>query len=76
MKSVSSLFPRHSSSKRPERLISKLKTMNLEDLARGGKRIIVIRQPKGPDSAPGAGFKSRRAASAKGGATAAAAVKQ
>ena len=52
--------------------------MNLEDLARGGKRIIVIRQPKGPDSAPGAGFKSRRgaSASAKGGATAAAAVKQ
>ncbi len=53
-----------SSSKRPDRLISKLKAMNLEDLARGGKRIVVIRQPKGPDGTPGAGFKARKKAAA------------
>ena len=46
-----------SSSKRPERLISKLKTMNLEDAARGGKKIVVIRQPRGPE---GIGFKATR----------------
>ena len=46
-----------SSSKRPERLISKLKTMNLEDAARGGKKIVVIRQPRGPE---GVGFKATR----------------
>ena len=46
-----------SSSKRPERLISKLKAMNLEDAARSGKRIVVIRQPKNPD---GPGFKVKR----------------
>ena len=46
-----------SSSKRPERLISKLKTMNLEDAARGGKKIVVIRQPRGPE---GMGFKATR----------------
>lgn len=38
-------------------MLSKLKAMNLEDLARGGKRIVVIRQPKGPD---GPGFKVKR----------------
>lgn len=48
-----------SSSKRPERLISKLKTMNLEDAARAGKKIVVIRQPKGPE---GRGFKLERRA--------------
>ena len=47
----------YSSSKRPERLISKLKTMNLEDAARGGKKIVVIRQPRGPE---GMGFKATR----------------
>jgi len=47
-----------SSSKRPERLISKLKTVNLEDAARGGKKIVVIRQPKGPES--GQGFRTAR----------------
>ena len=47
-----------SSSKRPERLISKLKTMNLEDAARGGRKIVVIRQPKGPDGSKG--FKAAR----------------
>ena len=52
--------PPFSSSKRPDRLISKLKTMNLEDLARGGKRIVVLRQPRGPDNSPGAGFKARK----------------
>ena len=35
-----------SSSKRPERLISKLKAMNLEDAARSGRKIVVLRQPK------------------------------
>lgn len=49
--------PTFSSSKRPERLISKLKTMNLEDAARGGKKIVVIRQPRGPE---GVGFKATR----------------
>jgi hypothetical protein len=33
-------------SKRPDRLISKLKTMNIEEVARGGPRIIVVRQPR------------------------------
>lgn len=47
-----------SSSKRPERLISKLKTMNLEDAARGGKKIVVVRQPRGPDGSRG--FKASR----------------
>jgi len=47
-----------SSTKRPERLISKLKTMNLEDAARGGKKMIVVRQPKGPDGSKG--FKAVR----------------
>ena len=42
-----------SSSKRPERLISKLKAMNLEDAARCGRRIVVTRQPKGPDGTKG-----------------------
>jgi hypothetical protein len=51
-----------SSSKRPERLISKLKTMNLEDAARGGKKMIVVRQPKGPDGSKG--FKAARNPSA------------
>merc|ERR1712018_1003353 len=46
-----------SSSKRPERLMSKLKAMNLEDAARGGKKIVVIRQPRGPE---GVGFKATR----------------
>ena len=51
-----SILP-NSSSKRPERLISKLKTMNMEDAARGGKKIVVIRQPRGPE---GMGFKATR----------------
>ena len=42
-----------STSQRPERLISKLKTMNIEEMARGGARIVVIRQPKGPDGTKG-----------------------
>merc|ERR550539_2007822 len=42
-------------SRRPERLISKLKTMNLEEAARGAPRIVVIRQPKGPDGTKGFG---------------------
>ena len=33
-------------SQRPERLISKLKTMSIEEVARGGPRIIVVRQPR------------------------------
>lgn len=48
-----------SSSKRPERLISKLKAMNLEDAARLGKKIVVTRQPKGPDGSKG--FTTKRA---------------
>jgi len=40
-------------SQRPERLISKLKTMNIEEVARGGPRVTVIRQPKGPDGTKG-----------------------
>merc|ERR1719187_499 len=44
-------------SKRPERLISKLKTMNIEENSRGGPKIIVIRQPRGPDGTRG--FKPR-----------------
>ena len=48
-----------SSSKRPERLISKLKAMNLEDDARAGRKIVVIRQPKGPDGTKG--FSAKRA---------------
>ena len=40
------LFYFSSSSKRPERLISKLKAMNLEDAARSGRKIVVLRQPK------------------------------
>jgi len=43
-----------SSSKRPDRLISKLKCMNLED----GKRVVTIRAPKGPDGSKG--FKAPR----------------
>lgn len=42
-----------SSSQRPERLKSKLKSMNLEDAARGGRKITVVRQPKGPDGTEG-----------------------
>merc|ERR550539_148589 len=42
-------------SQRPERLISKLKTMNNEEAARGAPRIVVIRQPKGPDGTKGFG---------------------
>jgi hypothetical protein len=37
--------------------------MSMEDAARGGKKIIVIRQPKGPD---GPGFKARRSMKAAG----------
>ena len=48
-----------SSSKRPERLISKLKAMNLEDAARLGRKIVVTRQPKGPDGSKG--FVAKRA---------------
>lgn len=48
-----------SSSKRPERLISKLKAMNLEDDARLGKKMTVTRQPRGPDGSRG--FKASRA---------------
>merc|ERR1719193_3040683 len=44
-------------SQRPERLISKLKTMSIEEVARGGPRIIVVRQPRGPDGTRG--FKAR-----------------
>jgi hypothetical protein len=44
-----------STSQRPERLISKLKTMNNEELARGAPRMVVIRQPKGPDGTKGFG---------------------
>merc|ERR1719447_1584511 len=40
-------------SQRPERLISKLKTMNIEEMARGAARIVVIRQPRGPDGTRG-----------------------
>merc|ERR1719347_20474 len=40
-------------SRRPERLISKLKTMNLEEAARGGLKVTVVRQPKGPDGTKG-----------------------
>jgi cold shock CspA family protein len=40
-------------SRRPERLISKLKTMNLEEAARGGMKVTVVRQPKGPDGTRG-----------------------
>jgi len=40
-------------SRRPERLISKLKTMNLEEAARGGLKVTVVRQPKGPDGTRG-----------------------
>ena len=36
----------NSTSQRPERLISKLKTMNIEEVARGGPRITVVRQPR------------------------------
>ena len=54
---LSLFYSTSSSSKRPERLISKLKTMNLEDAARGGKKIVVIRQPRGPE---GIGFKATR----------------
>ena len=45
------------SSKRPERLVSKLKTMRIEESARGGRTIVVIRQPRGPE---GLGFKAAR----------------
>jgi len=38
---------------RPERLISKLKTMNIEEKARGAARVVVTRQPKGPDGTKG-----------------------
>jgi len=48
-----------SSSKRPERLISKLKAMTLEEDARLGKKILVARQPKGPDGSKG--FHAKRA---------------
>jgi len=43
---------------RPERLISKLKTMNIEEKARGAARVVVTRQPKGPDGTKG--FLQRR----------------
>ncbi|TRY73990.1 hypothetical protein TCAL_05535 [Tigriopus californicus] len=43
-----------STCKRPERLISKLKTLTLH----GGMKIMVIRQPKGPEN--GMGFKAPR----------------
>lgn len=42
-----------SSCKRPDRLISKLKGLNLE-----GKKVIAIRAPKGPDGSKG--FKAPR----------------
>ena len=42
-----------SNAQRPERLISKLKTMNIEEKARGAARVVVIRQPKGPDGTKG-----------------------
>ena len=42
-----------STSQRPERLISKLKTMNIEEMARGAARVVVIRQPRGPDGTRG-----------------------
>merc|ERR1712012_243953 len=48
-----------SSSKRPERLMSKLKAMNLEDDARLGKKMTVTRQPRGPDGSKG--FSAKRA---------------
>merc|ERR550519_1357784 len=44
-------------SKRPERLISKLKTMNIEENSRGGPKMIIVRQPRGPDGTKG--FKPR-----------------
>ena len=42
-----------SNAQRPERLISKLKTMNIEEKARGAARVVVTRQPKGPDGTKG-----------------------
>jgi len=48
-----------SSSKRPERLISKLKAMTMEEDARLGRKITVVRQPKGPDGSKG--FHAKRA---------------
>ena len=47
-----------SNAQRPERLISKLKTMNIEEKARGAARVVVTRQPKGPDGTKG--FLQRR----------------
>ena len=47
------MFSFFSTSQRPERLISKLKTMNIEEMARGGARIVVVRQPRGPDGTKG-----------------------
>ena len=42
-----------SNAQQPERLISQLKTMNIEEKARGAARVVVIRQPKGPDGTKG-----------------------
>ena len=42
-----------STAQRPERLLSKLKAMNIEEMARGAARVVVIRQPKGPDGTRG-----------------------
>ena len=47
-------------SQRPERLISKLKTMSIEEVARGGPRMTVIRQPRGPDGSKGFRARIRR----------------
>lgn len=35
---------------RPERLISRLRTVSLDE---AGPRLMVVRQPKGPDGSPG-----------------------
>ena len=39
--------------------MSKLKLMNLEDDAGAGRKIVVIRQPRGPDGTKG--FSAKRA---------------
>ncbi|QQP38580.1 AGAP004937PAlike, partial [Caligus rogercresseyi] len=43
--------------KRPDRLLSRIKSLNVDDKEKGGIKVVAIRQPKVPDGSKG--FKSR-----------------
>ena len=51
---INRIMPVSGQTKRPQRLISQLKTMSIMDQSK--PRIIVLRQPKGPDSEGGFTF--------------------